>query len=64
MLVDEGLAEEADFPFDTDGYREPQAEFIDGYTFDGTKPNDYLEQFPIGLKGEEVIKGAEVVTSG
>ncbi len=51
-LVDEGLADAADFPeFGTeDGYREPQSEFIDGVTYDGTQPNAYIDSFPIGLK--------------
>ncbi len=54
-LIDEGKMSAADFPdFATeDGFREPQTEFIDGITFDGTKPNAYLEKFPIGLKGKE-----------
>lgn len=59
-LVDDGLAKEEDFPWKTDGYRAPQNEFIDGVTYDGRKPNDYLKQFPIGLKNSQTIKGAEV----
>mgnify|MGYP000488269024 CR=1 FL=1 len=43
-----------DFAAET-GYRPPQTEFIDGVTFDGTKPNDYLASFPIGLKGEDKL---------
>jgi nitrate/nitrite transport system substrate-binding protein len=59
LLVEEGKAAQEDFPFDSDGYRAPQNEFIDGIVFDGHKPNDYLTQFPIGLKGEQrVIDGA------
>ena len=61
MLVDEGLAAEADFPWDTDGYRDPQTEFIAGITYDGRKPNDYQQQFPIGLKGEQKVSGIEGV---
>ncbi|GJL87332.1 MAG: nitrate ABC transporter substrate-binding protein [Minwuia thermotolerans] len=61
MLVDEGLAKEADFPWDTDGFKPPQTEFIDGITFDGRTPNAYLEQFPIGLKGSEKVEGSSVV---
>ncbi len=61
LLVEEGKAAKADFPWDTDGYRAPQSEFIDGVTFDGRKPNDYLRQFPIGLKGEQVVDGGSVV---
>ncbi|MEL6980115.1 MAG: CmpA/NrtA family ABC transporter substrate-binding protein [Pseudomonadota bacterium] len=60
LLVDEGLANEEDFPWDTSGYRDPQGEFIDGVTFDGRAPNAYLEQFPIGLKGDQTVVGAEV----
>ena len=53
-LIAEGLMSAADFPdFETEtGFRAPQTEFIDEVTYDGTKPNAYLEQFPIGLKGE------------
>jgi nitrate/nitrite transport system substrate-binding protein len=63
LLVEEGLAESADFPFETDGYREPQSEFIDEIVFDGRKPNQYLAQFPIGLKGEEVVMDGEVLSA-
>ena len=34
------------------GYRAPQKEFIDGIVYDGSKPNEYLKKFPIGLKDE------------
>ncbi len=56
-LIAEGEMDAADFPefSSEDGYRAPQAEFIDEKVFDGTKPNAYLEQFPIGLKGDETI---------
>ncbi|MEQ1890489.1 MAG: CmpA/NrtA family ABC transporter substrate-binding protein [Alphaproteobacteria bacterium] len=59
-LVDDGLAKEADFPWDSDGYRAPQSEFIDGVTYDGRKPNDYLKKFPVGLKGAQTVQGADV----
>ncbi len=55
MLIDEGKAEKEDFPFGTDGFKAPQTEFIDNITFDGTKPNAYLAQFPIGLKDGELV---------
>jgi nitrate/nitrite transport system substrate-binding protein len=32
-----------------------QSEFIDGVTFDSTKPNACLTSFAIGLKGEEML---------
>ena len=38
MLVEEGMIEEADIPWNTDGYREPTAEFIDGIAYDGASP--------------------------
>ncbi len=64
MLVDEGLANEADFPWETDGYKDPTAEFIDGIEYDGRTPNAYLESLPIGLKGDEKVVDGEVVTGG
>ena len=57
-LIAEGRAGAGDFPdFDKEtGYRPPQSEFIDKVTFDGTKPNEYLKKFNIGLKGKDVVK--------
>jgi len=53
-LVAEGKMKASDFPADDeDGFKAPTAEFIDGVEFDGTKPNEYLAKFAIGLKGEE-----------
>jgi nitrate/nitrite transport system substrate-binding protein len=63
-LVDEGLANEVDFPWSTDGFRAPQSEFIDGMTFDGRVPNAYLEGFAIGLKRDARIEGNRVVAAG
>ena len=56
-LIAEGEMEAADFPdFGKEsGFRAPQIEFIDDMTFDGTRPNAYLQQFPIGLKGDEIL---------
>ncbi len=51
-LIAEGQitkTEAPDFSVET-GYRQPQTEFIDG-----TKPNDYLKKFSIGLKGQDQI---------
>ncbi|MHC9234807.1 CmpA/NrtA family ABC transporter substrate-binding protein [Pseudooceanicola sp. 502str34] len=61
-LVDEGLANEADFPWDSDGYKEPTpaADVIDGIPYDGRQPNAYLESLPIGLKGDQTVVGNEV----
>ncbi|MGH9371212.1 MAG: CmpA/NrtA family ABC transporter substrate-binding protein [Vicinamibacterales bacterium] len=55
LLMQEGKAQKADFPFDTDGYRLPTREFIDGVEYDGRAPNAYLEKFPIGLKGAQTV---------
>jgi nitrate/nitrite transport system substrate-binding protein len=52
-LIDDGLAAKEDFPSDSDGFKAPQSEFIDGVTYDGHKPNEYLMQFPIGLKADD-----------
>ena len=54
-LIAEGKMKAADFPdfAKETGYRAPQKEFIDGITYDGTKPNAYLNQFKIGLKGNQ-----------
>ena len=54
-LIAEGKMKAEDFPdFDKEtGFRPPQTEFIDGVVYDGRKPNEYLNKFSIGLKGEE-----------
>lgn len=51
-LIEEGKLPASAFPdfAKETGYKAPQSEFIDGITYDGTKPNAYLSQFPIGLK--------------
>lgn len=62
LLVDEGLANEADFPWDSDGYKvpTPAEDIIDGIAYDGKAPNAYLDSLSIGLKGEQVVVGSEV----
>ncbi len=55
-LVAEGKAEAGDFPpADTDGFRAPLADTIDGVVYDGRQPNAYLRQFQIGLKGDATL---------
>ena len=53
-LIAEGLLKAEEFPdFKTEtGFKPEQTEFIDGISFDGSKPNEYLEKFSIGLKDE------------
>ncbi|MDO9169005.1 MAG: CmpA/NrtA family ABC transporter substrate-binding protein [Methylobacter sp.] len=61
-LVAEGKAKASDFPADNEtGFKAPSGDFIDGVVFDGTKPNDYLTQFSIGLKGKQKVVGGKVV---
>ncbi|WP_197918728.1 CmpA/NrtA family ABC transporter substrate-binding protein [Thiosulfatihalobacter marinus] len=62
LLVEEGLANEADFPWDSDGYKAPTpaADIIDGIAYDGKAPNAYLESLPIGLKGNQKVIGTEI----
>ena len=62
LLVDEGMANEADFPWDSDGFKAPTPaeDIIDGIAYDGRTPNAYLDSLPIGLKGEQKVVGSEV----
>jgi nitrate/nitrite transport system substrate-binding protein len=62
LLVDDGLANEEDFPWDSDGYKAPTPaeDIIDGIAYDGKAPNAYLESLSIGLKGEQKVIGNEV----
>lgn len=61
LLVADGKASMQDFPWDTDGYRAPTRDFIDGMEYDGRRPNAYLEKFAIGLKGSQKVEGGNVV---
>lgn len=62
MLVDEGLANEADFPWDSDGYKAPTPaeDIIDAIPYDGRTPNAYLDSLPIGLKSGQKVVGYEI----
>lgn len=53
-LIAEGLMKADEFPdFETEtGFKPEQTEFIDNISFDGSKPNEYLKKFDIGLKDE------------
>ncbi|MEM8731547.1 MAG: CmpA/NrtA family ABC transporter substrate-binding protein [Pseudomonadota bacterium] len=59
LLVEDGYADEADFPWDSDGYKAPTpaGDIIDGIPYDGKQPNAYLESLIIGLKGDETADG-------
>ena len=61
-LIAEGKAKAGDFPSEKEsGFKPSQADFIDGIVYDGTKPNEYLTKFPIGLKGKQKVAGGKVV---
>lgn len=51
-LQEEGYIEESDIPWDTDGYKAPTSDFIDGITYDGKDPIGYLNSHTIGNKDE------------
>ena len=56
-LITEGKLDAKDFPdFATEtGFKPAQKGFIDNIVYDGSKPNEYLKKFEIGLKGAEKI---------
>ncbi|WP_299024598.1 CmpA/NrtA family ABC transporter substrate-binding protein [uncultured Sulfitobacter sp.] len=62
LLVDESMANEADFPWDSDGFKAPTPaeDIIDGIAYDGRTPNAYLESLPIGLKGQQMIVNNQI----
>ena len=49
LLLKEGKVKAEDLPAD-DYQSYPAEAFIDKIAFDPKKPNDYIKQFPIGLK--------------
>jgi nitrate/nitrite transport system substrate-binding protein len=61
LLVNEGKAKQEDFPWDSDGYRPPTKDFIDGVEYDGRTPNAYLAKLTIGLKGNQRVENGNVV---
>jgi nitrate/nitrite transport system substrate-binding protein len=56
-LIAEGKLKSGEFPnFSKEtGFKPAQSDFIDKVMYDGTKPNDYLKRFNIGLKGKDKI---------
>lgn len=56
-LIAEGKMKASDFPdfASESGYKPADNHFIDGVTYDGHTPNAYLQQFTIGLKGEQKL---------
>jgi nitrate/nitrite transport system substrate-binding protein len=62
LLIEEKKARREDFPWNTDGFRAPTKDFIDGVEYDGHKPNEYLQKLSIGLKQGQVVESGKVVT--
>ncbi len=61
-LIAEGKAKASDFPAENEtGFKAPSADYIDGIVFNGAKPNEYLNQFAIGLKGKQKVVGGKVI---
>ncbi|MDI3325450.1 CmpA/NrtA family ABC transporter substrate-binding protein [Pontibacterium granulatum] len=56
-LIADGVIAADEFPdfASESGFKKPQTHFIDGITYDGTKPNEYLKKFEIGLKDDQKI---------
>jgi nitrate/nitrite transport system substrate-binding protein len=61
QLIADKKANAADFALDSDGFRAPAKDFIDGVEYDGTKPNAYIEKLTLGLKGQQKIENGNVV---
>ncbi|MFT5067260.1 MAG: nitrate/nitrite transport system substrate-binding protein [Yoonia sp.] len=63
LLVDDGMANAVDFPWDSDGFKTPTpaGDIIDGIAYDGRSPNAYLESLPIGLKGTQTVVDGVIV---
>jgi nitrate/nitrite transport system substrate-binding protein len=49
-LLEEGKLTKEEVPWDTDGYRAPHKDTIDGVEYDGRKPVEYLKAHTIGNK--------------
>lgn len=62
LLVDEGMANEADFPWDSDGFKAatPATDIIDGIPYDGRMPNAYIDSLPFGLKSGQTVVDNEI----
>ena len=61
LLIADGKAKKEDFPFGSDGFKPVDVGFMDKVSYDGKKPNAYLESLKIGLKGKQKVVGNAVV---
>ena len=53
MLLEEGHVEKSEIPWDSDGFKSPSKDFIDGVEYDGKEPIKYLNAHTIGNKDPE-----------
>jgi nitrate/nitrite transport system substrate-binding protein len=62
LLVDDDKASQADFPWDSDGFKAatPASDIIDGIGYDGRAPNAYIDSLPIGLKSGQTVLDGEI----
>lgn len=62
LLVDDAMADEADFPWDSDGFKTatPASDIIDGIGYDGRTPNAYIDSLPIGLKSGQTVVDSKI----
>ncbi len=56
-LIAEDYAVADEFPdfANESGFKPPQDDFLDGITYDGTKPTNYIESLEIGLKQNDTL---------
>ncbi len=56
-LIKDGYAETDEFPdfASESGFKPPQTEFLYEITYDGRKPNAYLDKLAIGLKAADTL---------
>ncbi|MGC6465039.1 MAG: CmpA/NrtA family ABC transporter substrate-binding protein [Akkermansiaceae bacterium] len=53
MLLDEGKIAKEDVPWESDGFKPTTSDFIDGKSYDGREPIQYINSFKIGNKDPE-----------
>ncbi|HEX7776595.1 MAG TPA: CmpA/NrtA family ABC transporter substrate-binding protein [Parvibaculum sp.] len=62
-LVEDKKASKADFPWQTDGYKAPTSDYIDGIAYDGRKPNAYIDSLSLGLKKNQKVAGTKITSN-
>ncbi len=57
MLLEEGNLTEDEVTKTEDGYKPATSDFIDGNSYDGRKPIEYINSFKIGIKDDAALSG-------